>query len=222
VVVISAVLEGQSCAGALESSGQKDDKRNSQQPIGPLRFRPRIGVVSSLRAVEFVARPGRAGGAFARITGIPCMPSIRRRGYEPDQARTSLRNCFTSLSKNARSPRRPSQRPVPHLAANLRSESRQPAMAPRPRAQARRRLHLCVVRRSAGGEPVRAEPVDAMSPERLFDRRWALVCWIGQCSGLKGSTLRRARAPSFEALQVFLSGAKVPRFRIMMSEPGLA
>ena len=53
-----------------------------------------------------------------------------------------------------------------------------------------------------------AEPVDLMSPEKLFERRWALTLLDQAMEQLKREYTNAGKSAQFEALQVFLSGAK--------------
>jgi RNA polymerase sigma-70 factor (ECF subfamily) len=57
-------------------------------------------------------------------------------------------------------------------------------------------------------ERYRAEPMDEMSPDRLFDQRWALSLLERSLEQLKQEYVQAHIAAQFEALQVFLSGAK--------------
>jgi DNA-directed RNA polymerase specialized sigma24 family protein len=51
------------------------------------------------------------------------------------------------------------------------------------------------------------EPADDMTPERLFDRRWALVLLARTLDDLAGSEADSGRGPQFEQLRAFLPGA---------------
>jgi len=53
-----------------------------------------------------------------------------------------------------------------------------------------------------------AEPVDEMSPDKLFDQRWALALLERSLQQLKQEFVQAGKADQFEALEVFLSGAK--------------
>ena len=53
-----------------------------------------------------------------------------------------------------------------------------------------------------------AEPVDSMSPEKLFERRWALTLLDQVMEQLQREYAGAGKSAQFEALQVFLSGAK--------------
>jgi len=54
----------------------------------------------------------------------------------------------------------------------------------------------------------RAEPMDTLSPERLFERRWAIVVLEQAMEHLRVEFLNAGKAAQFEKLQVFLSGSK--------------
>ncbi len=53
-----------------------------------------------------------------------------------------------------------------------------------------------------------AEPADPMSPEKLFERRWALTLLDQAMEQLQREYANAGKNAQFEALQVFLSGAK--------------
>jgi RNA polymerase sigma-70 factor (ECF subfamily) len=53
-----------------------------------------------------------------------------------------------------------------------------------------------------------AEPADPSSPDKLFERRWALTVLEQSMQRLKAEYGEAGKSDLFEALQVFLSGAK--------------
>jgi DNA-directed RNA polymerase specialized sigma24 family protein len=59
-----------------------------------------------------------------------------------------------------------------------------------------------------GEERLGAEPVDDMSPDKLFDQRWAWTLMEQAVERLKREYAAAGRADHFEALEVFMSGAK--------------
>ena len=54
------------------------------------------------------------------------------------------------------------------------------------------------------------EPVDGETPEKLFDRRWALGLLESVLEKLRAEFSRADKGKQFEALEVFLSGEKHP------------
>jgi len=54
----------------------------------------------------------------------------------------------------------------------------------------------------------RAEPVDSMSPEKAFERQWALTLLQQVLDRLASEYSAPAKAPLFEGLKIFLSGEK--------------
>jgi len=54
------------------------------------------------------------------------------------------------------------------------------------------------------------EPVDGETPEKLFDRRWALGLLESVMEKLRGEFSKADKGSHFEALEVFLSGEKHP------------
>jgi len=69
-----------------------------------------------------------------------------------------------------------------------------------------------------GGQPVisldtaetryRAEPSENMSPDRIFERQWAVTLLAQVAARLRGDYQSSNRGPLFEALQVYLTGDK--------------
>ena len=53
-----------------------------------------------------------------------------------------------------------------------------------------------------------AEPADDLSPEKLFERRWALTLLDQALEALKREYVDSGRSQQFEVLHVFLSGAQ--------------
>jgi RNA polymerase sigma-70 factor (ECF subfamily) len=58
-----------------------------------------------------------------------------------------------------------------------------------------------------GEDRYAAEPADNMSPETLFERRWAMTLLNQAWEALKREYVESGRAEAFEALQVCLSGS---------------
>ena len=82
-------------------------------------------------------------------------------------------------------------------------------------SQERRREHAA---KRGGGRPIlsidaelaeeryKLEPVDRLSPEKLFERRWALTLLEHVLDELKAEYVRQNKAEVFEALSGFLTG----------------
>jgi RNA polymerase sigma-70 factor (ECF subfamily) len=56
----------------------------------------------------------------------------------------------------------------------------------------------------------RLEPVDNLTPERIFDRQWALTVIERALAALEERYARAGKRDHFDALKVFLSGEKRP------------
>jgi DNA-directed RNA polymerase specialized sigma24 family protein len=54
------------------------------------------------------------------------------------------------------------------------------------------------------------EPVDGMTPEKVFEHRWAVTLLATTLERLRSEFERAGKGPEFESLEVFLSGEKHP------------
>jgi RNA polymerase sigma-70 factor (ECF subfamily) len=84
-----------------------------------------------------------------------------------------------------------------------------------------------------GGQPLisldaaetryRAEPGQSMSPERIFERQWALTLLAQVTARLREDYHTAGKGPLFEALQIYLSGDKgLPPYRDTADQLGLS
>lgn len=62
------------------------------------------------------------------------------------------------------------------------------------------------------------EPAHNLTPEKLFDRRWALTLLDQVLAGLKEETARTGKHGLFEALKVFLTGEKTATSYTQLAE----
>jgi RNA polymerase sigma-70 factor (ECF subfamily) len=150
-----------------------------------------------------------ARAALAALCGAywyPIYAFIRRKGYGPDDAQDLTQDYFARLLEKGL------------LAAADRSKGRFRALL---RADCQ---HFLIDRyrrraREGGTAPValdagaaegryRIEPADAMSPERLFDRAWALTLLDRVLGLLAEEYAARGRAEAFERLKVILIQGK--------------
>ncbi len=182
--------------------------------------KPQLGLVAASNASfptthwSLVAAAGdpaapEAGSALAELCAAywyPIYVLIRRRGHSAEEARDLTQAYFTHLLEKG------------ILAAADRSHGRFRAFLRtdcgffladhHDRAQAQKR---------GGGRAIvsfdaldaesryRGEPVDALTPERLFDRAWALALLDGVLDQLAAEFAAAGRGAHFEALRVTLT-----------------
>ncbi len=77
---------------------------------------------------------------------------------------------------------------------------------PPSRAQTRRRNGLCRLNSPSGEERYQREPAHDETPERIFERRWALSVLDRVVEKLRDEFVQHGRPEHFERLKVFLLG----------------
>lgn len=159
------------------------------------------------------AAPG-AGEALAELCGsywFPLYAFIRRKGYGPEQALDLTQGYFARLLERrtvaAADPARGRFRSFlladcSHFLAHQR-ERDGAAMRGGGRAS------LSIDARDAEGR-YRLEPSHERTPERLFERDWALTLLEGVLAGLRGEYERSGRSVLFEALKGVLTDGRRP------------
>jgi RNA polymerase sigma-70 factor (ECF subfamily) len=158
-----------------------------------------------------VARAGGPGGPqaaealadFCRAYWFPVYAYIRRRGNDEDQAADLAQDYFARLIEKGTLAAAPGKgRFRAFLLADLAfyladARDRQAALK---RGGAVRFIPL-----DAEGR-YRAEPVERMTPERAFDRAWAMSLLAGVIDRLQAEQARAGKAGAFEALKGVLTG----------------
>src|SRR4051794_28181431 len=145
----------------------------------------------------------RALAEFCRAYWLPVYAYIRRRGRDPDRAADLAQDYFARLiEKGTLAAADPGKgRFRAFLLADLAffladSHDRDVAL--------KRGGGVRFIPLDAEGR-YQAEPVDAMTPERLFDRAWALSLLAGVIERLQAEQVAAGKADAFEALKVVLT-----------------
>jgi RNA polymerase sigma factor (sigma-70 family) len=148
-------------------------------------------------------------GKLCCLYWYPVYAFIRRQGYDPDQAKDLTQELFARIIEKR------------YLAAADREKGRFRSFlltcAQHLLSNERKREHAL----KRGGEysfvPLddlvtesryQAEPADGMSPEKLYERRWALALLDQALDQLQCEYVKAGKGAQFDVLQVFLSGAK--------------
>jgi DNA-directed RNA polymerase specialized sigma24 family protein len=146
---------------------------------------------------------------LCRIYWYPVYAFIRRRGFDPDQAKDYTQELFASLIEKR------SLKVADRQRGRFRSFLLACAQHFLSHEQARERAlkrggEFAFISLDEAGAENRyaAEPADPMTPEKLFDRRWAVTLLDRALDQLRAEYAAEGKAEQFEALQVFLSGAK--------------
>ena len=74
----------------------------------------------------------------------------------------------------------------------------------------------------AADERYRREPAHGHTPERLFERRWALTLLDQVLARLRQESVERGQEKLFDRLKVFLTGEAGPAYRQVAKELGLS
>ncbi len=200
-------------------------------PAGPAAFQSTHWTVV-LEAARQDSPSGQAALAVLYQTyRHPVYAFIRRSGQPVDEAadltqdffaRLLERNWLASITREGGRFRSVLLTAVKHFLANERDHAR--------------------TQRRGGGQPLlsiddespeihyQAEPVERVTPELLFERRWALRMLEKVLERLRHEYLRAEKADLFEELKVFLSGSARPmphaelaaKYEISVSAVGVA
>jgi len=144
---------------------------------------------------------------LCRTYWYPLYLYVRRRGHSPEDAQDLTQALFVRLlEKNSLAAARPGKGrfrsfllgTLKHLLADEHAK-----------AQAKKRGggHVLVSWEQAAAEAqFSQEPMDEASPDRLFDRRWALTVLDRAVSRLREEYRRPGDGPQFERLKVYVTG----------------
>ena len=157
------------------------------------------------------AAPGatQALEQLCRTYWYPLYAYVRRQGYSPEDARDSTQGFFACfLEKNYLDQVHPERGKFrSFLLASLQhflSDERD-------RARALKRgggQSLISLDSLDAEERYRQEPADELSPDKAYERRWALTVLDRAQAGLKAEFAADGKSELYEALKVFLSGDK--------------
>jgi DNA-directed RNA polymerase specialized sigma24 family protein len=158
---------------------------------------------------------------LCRTYWYPLYAFVRRRGYSPEDAQDLTQGFLASLlSTHALGTVHPAKgrfrsfllAALNHFLANEWDK-----------AQALKRGGgQAPISLDAAEERYRAEPSEGLSPDRIFERQWALTLLAQVASRLREDYETAGKGPLFEALQVYLSGEKgLPPYRETADQLGL-
>ena len=137
----------------------------------------------------------------------PLYAYIRRRGYPADQAQDLTQEFFIRVLEGRYLDRADPEKGRfrsfhVDLAEILCGRRRRPPS----RAKTRRRGAWCPLEFSSGEERYQREPAHDETPERIFERRWALSVLDRVVERLRNEFVHHGRPEHFERLKVFLLG----------------
>lgn len=137
----------------------------------------------------------------------PVYAFIRRRGYQPDDARDLTQEFFARLIEKehleAADQQRGRFRTFLLTAVTRFLANQQERAAAQKRGGGQHPLSLNV---SDGESRYQCEPADHWTAERLFDRRWALTLLDRTLASLRAENEATGKAAHFDALKVYLTG----------------
>lgn len=153
---------------------------------------------------------------LCRLYWYPLYGFVRWRGYPPEEAKDLTQGFFLHLLEHKTLRRADPQKGKfrSFLLASLRNYLSNEAA----RARSLKRggmaefVHLDV---QSAENRYRLEPVDALTPEKIFDARWAVALLSGVRNHLNREYLAEGKAATFEALIAFLDPAnsqKLPTY----------
>ncbi len=186
------------------------------------------GFTTTHWSVVLAAKQGDSPQAVAALEQLcrtywyPLYASVRRRGYSPEDAQDLTQEFFARLlSTHALGTVHPNKgrfrsfllASLNHFLANERDKAR----------TLKRGGGQTVISLDAAETRYRAEPSEGMSPERIFERQWALALLAQVAARLREDYHTAGKGPLFDALQIYLSGEKgVPPYRETADQLGLS
>ena len=139
----------------------------------------------------------------------PVYAFIRRRGHDPEQAKDLTQEIFAQLIENRRLETADRDRGrfrtfllacVQHFLNNERKKER--------RLKRGGQRSFVSLDEAVAEQWYGVEPANSFSPEQIFERRWAMTVLDHVLEELKREFTEAGKAGQFEALEVFLSGAR--------------
>jgi RNA polymerase sigma-70 factor (ECF subfamily) len=153
----------------------------------------------------------------------PLYAFIRRQGFSPEQAQDHTQEFFARFL----------EKDLLGSADRARGQFRSFLLAACKHFLANERDRARAVKRGGGREPVSLdlqdaeqryglEPADELTPERLFERRWALTLLDQVLARLREESVRADKASLFDRLKGFLTGhADAKPYRQVAEELGM-
>ncbi len=166
--------------------------------------------------------PARAAAALEELCRkywYPAYAFLRRQGHAPHEAEDLTQGFFafvieTEALKKASRERGKFRTFLLTALTNFLRNEWDKAQSQK-RGGGRRMLSLDEM---AAEEKYRHEPVDSLTPEKLFERRWALTLIEQVLERLKEEYFERGQADVFKALETGLTGEVAPRLHASWAE----
>src|SRR5579871_5875989 len=136
----------------------------------------------------------------------PLYAYLRRRGYPPDQAQDLTQEFFTRVLEGRYLDRADPEKGCFRTFLLTSLKFFVADEADRNRARKRGGRALVPLELSSGEERYQREPAHDETPERIFERRWALAVLDRVLERLRKEFVQHGRAEHFERLKVFLLG----------------
>jgi RNA polymerase sigma factor (sigma-70 family) len=136
----------------------------------------------------------------------PLYAYLRRRGYPPDQAQDLTQEFFTRVLEGRYLDRADPEKGCFRAFLLTSLKFFVADEADRNRARKRGGRALVPLELSSGEERYQREPAHDETPERIFERRWALAVLDRVLERLRKEFVQHGRAEHFERLKVFLLG----------------
>lgn len=189
----------------MPGGNRKDDAGSA---VGPWSFATtRWSLVAAAASADSASRRS-ALEALCRVYWYPIYAFIRRLGNQPDEAADLTQSFFLELLAKNQLTRVDAERgrfrafvrtAVRHFVANQRRGEL---------AQKRGGGRTVVSFEISTGESLyQCEPIDEVTPEHLFERRWALAITNAALANLEARYAADGRAELFQQLAPFLSGS---------------
>lgn len=161
---------------------------------------------------------------LCRIYWHPLYAYIRRRGYSPEDAQDLTQEFFARLLR--RSSITTAEKEKGRFRSFLLGAMKHLLADEKAKALAKKRGGDQVIiswEHAAAEERLGRAPSDEESPDRLFDRRWALTVLERAASRLRAEFSEVGDAALFEHLKVYVTGAQTaPPYSITASQLGLS
>lgn len=183
-----------------------------------------------------VVSAGRGDGTAAREAlarlcekyWTPLYSYVRRRGYPPDDSQDLTQEFFVRLMEHNRLAR--ADRQKGRFRAFLLASLKNFLCDEWDRSRAKKRgggLQFLSLQAEKGEEVYALEPPDPMTPDQIYERRWALTLLNNVVTGLRAEFVREGKGELFDALSPCLVGERstLPygelAARLGMSEGGI-
>jgi RNA polymerase sigma-70 factor (ECF subfamily) len=165
----------------------------------------------------------RALESLCEAYWYPLYAFVRRRGHSADEAQDRVQDFFAYLlEKNAI---RAADRQRGRFRTFLLTACQRFLIKYSERERARKRgggRHILSLDVSSGARRYSQEPFHELTPEMLFERRWALALLGAILIRLKQEYTRKGKASLFQAMRVFLTGeGAAPSYRDAAAKLGL-